>query len=56
MFFFFIDQGISPYLAQMRENTDQKNSEYGHFLRSGYLFDRTKKLFGEIERGLCHEN
>ena len=21
----------SPYLVQMRENTDQKNSEYGHF-------------------------
>ena len=25
---------ISPYLAGMRENTDQKNSEYKHFLRS----------------------
>ena len=25
---------ISPYLVQMRENTDQKNSEYGHFSRS----------------------
>ena len=25
---------ISPYLARMRENTDQKNSEYKHFLRS----------------------
>ena len=25
---------ISPYLVQMRENTDQSNSEYGHFLRS----------------------
>ena len=25
---------ISPHAAQMRENTDQKNSEYGHFLRS----------------------
>ena len=22
---------ISPHLVQMRENTDQKNSEYGHF-------------------------
>ena len=24
---------ISPYSAPMRENTDQKNSEYGHFAR-----------------------
>ena len=25
---------ISPYTVQMRENTDQNNSGYGHFLRS----------------------
>ena len=25
---------ISPYSVQMWENTDQNNSEYGHFLRS----------------------
>ena len=25
---------ISPYSVQMRENTDQNKSEYGHFLRS----------------------
>ena len=25
---------ISPYSVQMRENTDQKNSEHGHFSRS----------------------
>ena len=25
---------ISPYLVQMRENTDQSNSEHGHFLLS----------------------
>ena len=25
---------ISPYLVQMRENTDQNNSKYGCFLRS----------------------
>ena len=25
---------ISQYSVRMRENTDQKNSEYGHFLRS----------------------
>ena len=24
-------ESISPYSVQMRENTDQKNSEYGHF-------------------------
>ena len=26
---------ISPYSVQIRENTDQNNSKYGHFLRSG---------------------
>ena len=26
--------GISPHSVQMRENGDQNNSEYGHFLRS----------------------
>ena len=25
---------ISSYSVRMRENTDQNNSEYGHFLRS----------------------
>ena len=25
---------FSPYLVRMRENTDQNNTEYGHFLRS----------------------
>ena len=25
---------ISPYSVRIRENTDQKNSEYGHFSRS----------------------
>ena len=24
-------QSVSPYLARMRENADQNNSEYGHF-------------------------
>ena len=28
---------ISPYSVQMRENTDQKNSEYGHVSRSELL-------------------
>ena len=27
-------QSISPYSVRMRENTNQKNSEFGHFLRS----------------------
>ena len=27
-------QNISPYSVRMRENTDQNNSEYGHFSRS----------------------
>ena len=27
----------TPYLLRMRENADQNNSEYGHFLRSAYL-------------------
>ena len=27
-------RSISPYSVRMRDNTDQKNSEYGHFSRS----------------------
>ena len=27
-------RSLSPYSVQMWENTDQKNSEYGHFSRS----------------------
>ena len=26
---------ISPYSVRMRENADQNNSDYGHFLQSG---------------------
>ena len=29
-------RSISPYSVRMQENTDQKNSENGHFLRSAY--------------------
>ena len=36
-------RSISPYSVRMRENTDLKNSEYGHFSRSGVLDGR---LFG----------
>ena len=37
----------SPYSIQIRENMDQKNSEYGHFVRSGYHETRkvSKKCF-----------
>ena len=28
---------ISPYSVRMRENTDQNNFEYGHFLRSDFF-------------------
>ena len=28
----------SPYSVRMRENTDQKKSEYGHFSRSVYVY------------------
>ena len=31
---------ISLYSVQMRENTDQNNSKYGHFLRSASLMDQ----------------
>ena len=34
---------ISPYLAQMRENMDQKNSEYGHFSRRVTVNDSLKR-------------
>ena len=27
-------RSISPYSVRIQENTDQNNSEYGHFLRS----------------------
>ena len=30
----YVSLRVSPYSVQMREDTDQKNSKYGHFLRS----------------------
>ena len=33
---------ISPHSVGMRENTDQNNSEYGHFLRSARFCSTTK--------------
>ena len=39
-------QSISPYSVQMRENTDPKNSEYGHFSCSAYFLPTfVEKLF-----------
>ena len=32
---------LSPFSIRIRENADQNNSEYGHFLRS-YLFEYTE--------------
>ena len=37
---------ISTYAVQMRENTDQNNSEYGHFLRS-VIYEINTPLFNE---------
>ena len=40
---------IFPYLIQMRENTDQNNSEYGHFLRSvkyTYFSQFSRRIIG----------
>ena len=33
-FWSVFSRNISPYSVRMRENKNQKNSEYGHFLRS----------------------
>ena len=40
---------ISPYSVRMRENADQNNSEYGHFLRSVCCCCRKKGLEPLIE-------
>ena len=34
---------ISTYSVRMRENTDQKNSEYGHFFTQCYTNDKVRK-------------
>ena len=36
--------GISSYSVQIRENTDQKNSKYGHALRSGGPYLRREQF------------
>ena len=38
-------RSISPYSVQMRENTDQKNSEYGHFPRIVKKANLSTKFF-----------
>ena len=35
---------ISPYSVRRRENTDQKNSEYGDFLRSAQELNTAQKI------------
>ena len=43
----------SPYSVRMRENTDQKNSEYRHFSRSGskvYLEPSQTFMMGLFEK------
>ena len=43
-----------PYSVQMRENTDQKNTEYGHFSRNVFfvLFLELKIIKAVIARSL----
>ena len=43
-------RSISRYLVQMRENTDQKNPEYGHFSRYVSLPTNVKKQKEESEK------
>ena len=54
---------ISLYSVQMRENADQNNSEYGHFLRSeGHtvimlqIFKRTKYVLSFFTILICYYN
>ena len=54
-------RSISPYLIRMRENADQNNSKYGHFLRSNnfqkcvkryknsYFLNRLDRQLGPME-------
>ena len=37
-----------PYSVRMRENMDQKNSEYGQFLRSVQIFIESDNFFSQI--------
>ena len=37
-----------PYSVRIQENTDQKNSVFGHFSRSGTLFNRYTRRVGQF--------
>ena len=37
-------RSISTYFVRMRENTDQNNFEYGHFLRSDFFWISIKSI------------
>ena len=41
-----------PYSSRMRENTDQNNSEYGHFSRSHGPFLHALKMFLSVMEDL----
>ena len=42
---------ISPYLVRMRENTEQKNSEYEHFMQC-----KTRKTYEVTSKFKCENN
>ena len=44
--------GISPHLVRMRENTDQKNSVFGHFSRSIINHDYFQRVFFRLYAAL----
>ena len=44
---------ISPYSVRMRENTNHKNSEYGHFSRSERDSYYNKTLFKDVCNQIC---
>ena len=39
---------ISPYPVRIRENKDQNNSEYGHFLRSVRFLEYAMKHLNSV--------
>ena len=41
---------ISPHSVQMRENVDQNNSKYGHFLRSAFSIKSSDSIPPENTR------
>ena len=49
-------RSISPYSVRIRENTDQKNSEYGHILRSVCCLTQFITMFHFYTPIKGHEN